>query len=70
MLYTDHRKNTALYTGVTNDLLRRFTNIKMTSLKIHETVPGTQIGIYEETNNITTAIEREKQIKNWTPTRK
>ncbi len=58
------RKNTALYTGVTNDLLRRAYEHKNDVIKgftqryqVHKLV------YYEETNDITAAIEREKQIK-------
>jgi putative endonuclease len=55
-----------LYVGVTNDLIRR--------LDEHQTGTGSQftqkyqidqLVYYESTNSVTTAIEREKQIKGW-----
>ena len=65
------RKNTALYTGVTNDLLRRIYEHKNDLVKgftqryqVHKLV------YYEEGNDITLAIEREKQIKSWTRDKK
>ena len=55
-----------LYTGVTNDLERRVYEHK------HKLVRGftkkynvTQLVFYEETNDIQTALAREKQIKGW-----
>lgn len=61
---TNHSRT--LYTGVTNDLLRRVQEHKQ------KLVPGftvryriTRLVYYEETNDIRAAIEREKQIKGW-----
>ena len=55
-----------LYTGVTNDLLRRIFEHKK------GLVPGftkkykiKQLLYFEETNDVAIAIEREKQIKGW-----
>ena len=59
-----NKYNTVLYTGMTNNLYRRvmehrsgegskFTN----RYKVHKLV------LFEETNDVHTAIEREKQIK-------
>jgi len=55
-----------LYTGVTNNLLRRVMEHKKKEL------PGftqkyniTQLVFYEETDDINAAIAREKQIKGW-----
>ena len=60
-----------LYTGVTNDLERRMYEHKQRS------VPGfaskysiTRLLHYEETNDVWTAIEREKQIKAWRRSKK
>ena len=62
----------AIYTGVTNNLLRRVyehkNNLEPNSFtakyKIHKLV------YYEATSNIKAAIEREKQIKGWNRKRK
>ncbi len=60
-----------LYTGVTNDLARR--------VQEHRTGQGsaftsqyhvTQLVFYESTNNIHSAIAREKEIKGWRRARK
>jgi len=55
-----------LYTGVTNDLVRRIYEHK------HKLVPGftskyklTRLVWYEAGNDISAAIGREKQIKGW-----
>ena len=59
-------KNTALYTGVTNDLLRRVYEHK------NRLVDGftkrynvDKLVYYEVTGDVVAAIEREKQIKGW-----
>ncbi len=59
-------KNTALYTGVTNDLVRRVYEHKHNLVKgftqrynVHKLV------YYEVGEDIMATIEREKQIKNW-----
>ena len=60
------QKNTVLYTGVTNDLIRRVYEHKNDLIQgftkryqVHKLV------YYEETNDISAPIEREKQIKSW-----
>ena len=64
--------NTAIYTGVTNDLIRRVYEHK------HELDPKSYTAKYgihklvyfEETGDVRSAIEREKQIKGWNRARK
>ena len=61
-----------LYTGVTRDLIRRVYEHKNNSdpnsftakYKVHKLV------YFEETNDVKAAIEREKQIKSWSRSRK
>jgi putative endonuclease len=55
-----------LYTGVANNLLRRVYEHK------HKLIPGftsryniTQLVYFEETSDVRSALEREKQIKGW-----
>jgi len=55
-----------LYTGVTNDLVRRVYGHK------HKLIPGFTIKYdvnrllyFEESDDVKSAIEREKQIKSW-----
>lgn len=59
-----NRRNGTLYTGVTNDLIRRVYQHK------HGAIPGftkqyscTKLVYYEQCDELITAIEREKQIK-------
>ena len=64
--------NVTIYTGVTNDLLRRvyehrngFDPNGFTARdKVHKLV------YFEDTSDVTAAIEREKQIKGWNRKRK
>ena len=64
--------NVAIYTGITNDLVRRVYEHKHEVDKdsftarhgIHKLV------YYEYTNDVRAAIEREKQIKGWNRARK
>ena len=59
-----NKYNTVLYTGVTNDLLRRVTEHKK---NLGKTFAGryltNKLVYYEMTERIIDAIEREKQIK-------
>ena len=62
-----NRNHTVLYTGVTRDLLRRVFEHKNNAdpnsftakYKVHKLI------YFEETCDIDSAIEREKQIKSW-----
>ena len=65
------KKNGTIYTGMTNDLLRRVAEHKNNLLtgftekySIHTLV------YFEETNNVESAINREKQIKGWNRVKK
>jgi putative endonuclease len=58
--------NNVLYTGVTNNLARRVYEHK------NKLVPGftqkyncTKLVYFEETNDVLSAISREKQLKKW-----
>ncbi len=59
-------KSKTIYTGVTSNLIKRVYEHK------HKLIPGftkkyniNRLVYYEETNNILSAISREKQIKGW-----
>ena len=62
-----NQNHTVLYTGVTSDLIRRIYEHKHNAdpngftakYKVHKLV------YFEETSDVTAAIQREKQIKSW-----
>jgi putative endonuclease len=61
-----NKRNGVLYTGITNDIERRTYEHK------HKTNRGfaskyncTHLVYYEDTNDVSSAIAREKQIKGW-----
>ena len=59
-------KNGTLYIGVTSDLVRRVYEHKNHLVKgFTKKYDVTQLVYYEDTNEVWTALEREKQLKNW-----
>jgi putative endonuclease len=63
--------NNVLYTGVTNNLVRRVYEHK------NKLIPGftskykvNKLIYYDSTNEVMSAIEKEKQIKSWTRKKK
>jgi len=70
-VYIMTNKSRTLYTGVTNNLERRVYEHK------NKLVPGftskyniTKLVHYEETNDVSIALAREKQIKGWLRSKK
>ncbi len=70
-VYIMNSPSGTLYTGVTNDLRRRVYEHK------HKLMPGftarynvTRLAYFEETDNINSAITREKEIKSWRRSKK
>ncbi len=60
------RRNGTLYIGVTNNLQRRVYEHKMELIEGFTKKYKVKILVYfEETNNIYSALEREKQLKKW-----
>ncbi len=64
--FLTNQRNTVLYIGVTNDLVRR-----VAEHRLHRT-PGftshyncTKLVYFEQGENMVDAIAREKQLKNW-----
>ena len=60
--------NKVLYVGVTNDLERRTFehNLKIDKLGFAEKYNCNKLVYFEQTTDVESAIEREKQIKGWT----
>jgi len=70
-VYIMTNRSGTLYTGVTNNIVRRVYDHK------HKLIAGftskyniTQLVYYEETNDVQSALAREKQIKGWLRERK
>lgn len=60
------KKNGTLYTGVTNNLMRRVYEHKRGFVKGFTSRHGVHMLVYfEQTNDIFAALNREKQIKKW-----
>jgi len=70
-ILTNKNKN-VLYTGVTNDLIRRVYEHKQHFDKSSFTSKYnvTNLVYFEETTDVKSAIEREKQIKSWSRMKK
>ncbi len=63
--------NTVLYTGVTNDLQRRIIEHKTGTVEgFSKRYNLCKLVYYEATENVESAITREKQIKGWLRKRK
>ncbi|MBU0707486.1 GIY-YIG nuclease family protein [Patescibacteria group bacterium] len=61
-----NHRNTTLYIGVTNDLHRRLYERKQgVSKGFSYQYNLSKLVYFEETDDITMAIEREKQLKTW-----
>ncbi|HMQ70663.1 MAG TPA: GIY-YIG nuclease family protein [Ignavibacteria bacterium] len=61
-----NKRNGTLYTGVNNNLLRRVIEHKRKLIKgFTEKYNVDKLVWYEQTNDVRTAIEKEKQIKKW-----
>ena len=63
---------TVLYTGVTNDLIRRVYEHKnhLDKNSFTSKYNVTRLVYFEQTSDVRTAIEREKQIKSWSRDKK
>jgi len=70
-MMTNFHKN-LLYTGVTNDLVRRVYEHRyhLDKGSFTDRYNIEYLVYYESTSNVTAAIEREKQIKGWNRKRK
>lgn len=61
-----NKRNGTLYTGVTNDLIRRVYEHKTNAIEGFSKKYSTHTLIYyEEFSDINTALGREKQLKKW-----
>ena len=65
-VYIMTNRSKTLYTGVTNDLLRRVYEHKNKMVEgFTKKYNITKLVYYEDTNDVEEAIAREKQIKGW-----
>ena len=67
-----NKSNNVLYTGVTNDLIRRVYEHKhhLDNNSFTAKYNVTKLVYFEETSDVKAAIEREKQIKSWSRIKK
>ncbi len=66
MYILTNQENDVLYIGVTNDLVRRIYEHRNHLVKgFTDKYNVNKLVYYEITNNIESAIKREKQLKNW-----
>ncbi|MBE6916413.1 MAG: GIY-YIG nuclease family protein [Ruminococcaceae bacterium] len=67
-----NKNHNVLYTGITNNLIRRVYEHKMHLMKDSFTSKYnvTKLVYFEETTDVKAALEREKQIKSWRRERK
>lgn len=66
------KTNVTIYTGVTNDLIRRVYEHRTNAIKSSFTAKYDvhKLVYFEETSDVKEAIAREKQIKGWNRKRK
>ena len=70
-VYIMTNRSRTLYTGVTNDLLRRVQEHKVgRGSSFTSKYRITRLVYFEETESIDTALAREKEIKGWSRTKK
>ncbi len=61
-----NKKNGTIYVGVTSDLVKRIYEHKNKLVEGFSSKYGLDMLVYfEETNDVNSAIKREKQIKSW-----
>lgn len=65
-VYIMSNRSKTLYIGMTKDLIRRVSEHKQKLIKgFSKKYDITQLEYYETTNDINSAITREKQLKGW-----
>jgi putative endonuclease len=70
-VYIMTNRSKTLYTGVTNDLMRRVYEHKNKMVEgFTKKYKITKLVYFEETNDVQSAIAREKQIKGWLRSKK
>src|SRR5258706_775448 len=70
-VYILTNRSKTLYTGVTNDLVRRITEHRAKQIfGFTAKYNITSLAYFEETGSVEEAITREKQIKGWIRTKK
>ncbi|WP_035994991.1 GIY-YIG nuclease family protein [Leptolyngbya sp. KIOST-1] len=70
-VYIMTNRSKTLYTGVTNDLMRRTAEHKQKATpEFAQRYNIDRLAFFEEAGNVRDAIAREKQIKGWTRAKK